>query len=295
MDVVLQQALNALSLGGTYALLALGLALVFSILGLINFAHGELLTISAYSVLGLHRMGAPWWVQALAALVVGPLAAIAMERVAFRRVRSASPTTLLLTSFGLSIVIQAAFLIAISPRPQAIPQPGWLQRSVEVAGLSLQAQQLLTITVTAAALAGLSWVLGRTLLGTAMRAAAEDFDAARLMGVRADRVIQGAFAASGLLAGLATILLLARRGSVDPHLGLLPVLKAFVANVIGGVGSLPGAVLGGLLLGVAETAMRAYLPQGAAGFTDGLLFLGVVAILTWRPRGILGRPEAVRV
>jgi branched-chain amino acid transport system permease protein len=289
-----QQILNALSLGGIYALLALGLAIVFSILHLINFAHGELITLPAYAMYGMYLLGLPWVAFAAISILVGVVAALAMERIAFRPVRDASPATLLLTSLGLSIIIQALLQMLISPRERAVPQPDWLLDSFEIAGLRMQVVQLLAIVVTIVSLVALTMIIQRTRVGIAMRAAAEDFDATRLMGISANRVVAAAFALSGLLASLAAILLLARRGTVHPSMGLLPVLKAFVATVLGGFGSLAGAAVGGFLLGFLEVALRAWLPQDVAGFTEGVLFAIVGFLLFLRPNGLFGRPEVVR-
>jgi branched-chain amino acid transport system permease protein len=289
-----QQILNAISLGGIYALLALGLAIVFSILHLINFAHGELITLPAYAMYGMYLLGLPWVAFAAISILVGVVAALAMERIAFRPVRDASPATLLLTSLGLSIIIQALLQMLISPRERAVPQPDWLLDSFEVAGLRVQAVQLLAIGVTIVSLVALTMIIQRTRMGIAMRAAAEDFDATRLMGISANRVVAVAFAISGLLASLAAILLLARRGTVHPSMGLLPVLKAFVATVLGGFGSLTGAAVGGFLLGFLEVALRAWLPQDVAGFTEGILFAIVGFLLFLRPNGLFGRAEVVR-
>lgn len=295
MTDVFQQILNGVSLGATYALLALGLAIVFSILHLVNFAHGELITIPAYVMLGLYAAGLPWFVFAPAGVIAGVVAALVMERLAFRPVRHASPTTMLLTSFGLSIFIQSFLQILVSPRPQALPQPEWLRSSFLLGGLRVQSEHLLTIGVTAAALVGLVVLLRRSVIGTAMRAAAEDFDAVRLMGIKANRVVASAFALSGGLAGVAAVLILSRRGTVSPHMGLMPVLSAFVANVIGGIGNLWGAVLGGFLLGFVEVALRAWLPSQVAGFTTGFLFLFVGILLLFKPEGLFGARTAVRV
>jgi branched-chain amino acid transport system permease protein len=293
VEQFVQQLLNGFSLGSTYALLGLGLALVFTILHLVNFAHGELITISGYSMLGMLYLGLPWYAFAPLGVLAAVLAALAMDRVAFRPVRRASPTTMLLTSFGLSIAIQSVFTAAVSPRSRGIPQPAWLNGRVVLAGIHVQTVHLLTLGVTLVALLCLGFVLKRTLIGTAMRAAAEDFDAVRLMGVRANRVISTAFALSGMLAGLAAALVLARRGSVQPHMGLDLVLKAFVANVIGGVGSLVGAAVGGFLLGFVEVALRAWLPRGAGGFVDGFVFALVALLLIVRPSGLFrGQIEA---
>ncbi len=295
MTEFIQQILNAASLGGTYALVALGLAIVFSILHLINFAHGELVTIPGYVMLGLYLLHLPWAVYTLAGLLSGVVVAVLMERFAFRPVRNTSEATMLLTSFGLSVIIQAALVMFVSPRPQAVPQPDWISASLVFAGLRVQVRQLLTIGVTAVALVGLSLVLKRSSIGLAVRAAALDFDATRLMGIEANRVITVVFAISGLLAGIASVLTVALRSSVDPAMGLRPLLMAFVANAIGGIGNLNGAVVGGLLLGFVEVALRVWLPEGITGFVDGFLFLVVATILVLKPDGLLGVIRVERV
>lgn len=294
MDVALQQLVNGFSLGGTYALLALGLAIVFTIMHLINFAHGELITVPAYVMYGLVLLGAPWAVVAGGAVVTGAVVALLMDRLAFRPVRRAGPATLLLTSLGLSIIIQGALQTFVSPRERGVPQPDWLLSAVDVAGVRLQVSQLLTVAAVVVVLLAMRQVLQRTRIGMSMRAAALDFDAARLVGVRANRVIAAAFAISGALAGLAAVLLLARRGSVNPTMGLLPVLKAFVAIVLGGFGSLGGAVVGGFVLGFTEVALRVWLPSNLAGSVDGVLFAMIAVLLFFRPGGILTMREAVR-
>jgi branched-chain amino acid transport system permease protein len=291
----LQQVLNGTTLGATYALLALGLAIVFSIVRLVNFAHGELITICGYAMLWMYYLHAPWMIWAFMGILVAVLAALAMERIAFRPVRNAEPVTMLLASLGVSIMISAAFEVLVSPRVRAVPSPEWMGRTFALAGLQLRAEHLLTIGITAAALAGLLALLRRTVIGTAMRAAAEDFDAVRLMGIKANQVIAAAFALSGLLAGLAAVLTLSRRGAVSPHMGLALVLNAFIANVIGGMGNLAGAVTGGFLLGFMEVFFRAYLPSTLGGFTTGLMFVVVGVLLVFRPDGLFGQKTAVRV
>ncbi len=295
MGDLLQQMLNALSLGGTYALLALGLAVVFSILGLINFAHGELMTITGYVLALTVAAGLPFWAAVVLGVVGAALAAIAMERVAFRPMRGAGPATLLLTSLAVAIVLQVAFSNLISARPRAVPVPPLLTDTLVVAGARFGVIQALSILTTAVALGVLSLVLRRTTLGLAMRAAAHDLAATRLMGVRADSVIRSAFAVSGLLAGIAGVLWVAQRGSVDPLMGFLPVLKAFIAAIIGGLGSLTGAVAAGFLLGFIEVSLQAYLPDAALPFRDAFALLLVILVLLYRPDGLFGsRAPALR-
>jgi branched-chain amino acid transport system permease protein len=284
-----QQLINALSLGSTYALLALGLAMVFSILGLINFAHGELVTIAAYTMYLLQLEGAPFWARVVAAVAASTVAAVLMERVAFRPLRGASFVTLIFTSFAISIVIQNLFVALISPRQRGVSFPDFLNRSFHAGAYTISALQVLTAGVCAAALLVLTLFLRGTNQGLGMLAASQDFQVTRLMGISADRVIAGAFAVSGALAGVAAIFLTARRGTVDPFMGFDPVLKAFIASVIGGLGSLGGAVAGGFVLAGIEVCLDGTLPTGAQPFRDAFSLLIVVGILYVRPEGILRR------
>jgi branched-chain amino acid transport system permease protein len=292
MDV-LQQIVNALSVGSTYALLALGLAMVFSILGLINFAHGELVTIAGYTMYALHLRGLPFALQVVGAIAAGALGAVLMERVAFRPLRGARFTTLLLASFAVSVMIQSLFLIAAGPRGKGVPSPDFLAGSFDVAGVSISYLQLATTVACLLALGLLTLLLRRSIQGKAMRAAAEDFAVTRLMGISANRVIATAFAISGALAGLAAVFLVARRGSVDPGMGFNPLLKAFIATVIGGLGSLPGAVLGGFLLGAVEVGLDALLPATLLPFRDAFALLAIMVLLYVRPQGLRGAQVAV--
>lgn len=290
MEQFVQQFFNAVSLGGIYALLALGLAMVFSIMGLINFAHGELMTIAGYALFFSLSAGLPFGAAALVAIAAATLAAALMERVAFRPVRGAGAATLLLTSFAVSIILQILFQNLISARPKAVRIPGFLSGAIEVGSYRLPVISAVSIGVTALMLVALVVFLRRTLLGISMRAAAENFSATRLMGVEANRVLTTAFALSGILAGVSAILWVAQRGSVDPLMGLLPVLKAFIAVVVGGLGSLTGAVAGGFLLGFIEVTLQAVLPSNLLPFADAFALSLVIAVLLVRPQGLLGRP-----
>lgn len=288
MEYVAQQLMNALAFGAEYALLALGLAIVFSIMGLVNFAHGEIIAVGGYTMVafGALMIGNPLIVIA-GAVVAAVLASMLLERVAFRPVRYADPTTGLLTAFGVSMILQNLFLLLVSPRPIAVTSLYFLDWPVELFGVRVSSLQLFEAGVTVIVIVALMLFLRRTTLGLAMRAAALDFEMVRLIGIRANRVFAIAFLVSGLLAGLACIFIMARRGSVDPHMGFNPVLKAFVACVVGGFGSLPGAVLGGFLLGAVEVAMLVLLPQQYGGMKDAFVFGIIALVLVWRPDGIL--------
>jgi branched-chain amino acid transport system permease protein len=285
-----QQCINGLSLGSTYALLALGLAMVFSIMGLINFAHGELLTIGGYVMWVLLDHDTSWAAVVPLTLVACVLAAVAMERVAFRPLRGASIATLLITSFAVSFLIQTALQIFISAEPEPILHTGWADASYSVGPYTIGRIQLVTAATTLGVLVLLTVFLRRTLLGISIRAAAEDFSAVRLMGVSANRVVISAFALSGLLAGIASLLYFAQAGAVDPGTGTPPVIKAFIAVTLGGLGSLTGAVLGGYLLGFTDQILQAVHSPTVLQFHDAIVLAVLVGILLLRPQGLIGRP-----
>jgi branched-chain amino acid transport system permease protein len=295
MGYFLEQTGNALSLGGIYALLAIGLAVVYSILGLINFAHGALMTLTGYILVFTASAGLPFAIGAPLAVALIMISAVLLERIAFRPVRGASGATMLLTSFAVAVLLQLAFQLFISTRPQVVPLPAMLTTTLDLGGFAIGVNRIISVIVAIVVLVALNQFLKRTILGLAMRAAAEDFDVTRLMGIRANRVIATAFAISGLLASVASVLWIAQRSSVDPMMGLIPVLKAFIATTLGGLGSLQGAVLGGILLGVIEIMLAAYLPQAALPY-QGAITLGIVIlVLVVRPQGLIGpRKEAVK-
>ena len=288
IDYVVQQSLNALSFGAEYALIALGLAIVFSIMGLVNFAHGEVIAIGGYSMMVMAAIAFrnPIIIM-VGAIFASVIMAVFLERIAFRPVRYADATTGLLTAFGVSLILQNLFLLLVSPRPIAVTSMYFLDWPIKLGSIRISSLQIFETLATLLAILFLVLFLKRSFLGIAMRAASLDFEMVRLMGIRANRVIATAFAISGLLAGIAAIFIIARRGAVDPTLGFNPVLKAFVACVVGGFGSLTGAVLGGFLLGALEVGMLVILPQSYGGMKDAFVFAVIAIILVWRPEGIL--------
>lgn len=287
MDLVLQQTVNAIALGGTYALLALGLAVVFSIMGLINFAHGELMTISGYVLMYCGLAGVPFGFAVGLAILAAMAAAVLMERIAFRPVRNASGATMLVTSFAVAMVVQVLFQNLISARSQPVVIPDFLGSSLRIGGLIIGTNKIVSILATVFMLLVLEMFMKRQKYGIAMRAAAEDFAVARLMGIRGNTVISAAFALSGLLAGVAAVLWVSQRSSVDPLMGFTPVLKAFIAAILGGLGSLRGAVLGGFVLGFIEVFLAAFLPSAAQDFREPIGLTLVVLLLIIRPNGLI--------
>ena len=295
MDALISYLVNVISLGGTYALLALGLAVVFSVLGLINFAHGELMTLTGYVLLAGILTGQPFWLAAIVAVIAGGISAALMEFAAFRPVRNASGATLLMTSFAVSMLLQVLFQNGISPRGQAVPVPTWLTTSLSIGNSQISKVQIMSITVGVLSLLALKFFFDRSYWGWAIRAAADDFEIVGLMGVKASRLITFAFLLSGLLAGVAGVLWVIQRGSVDPLMGFKPVLAAFIVAVIGGLGSLTGAVAGGFILSAIEIALQTWLPPNVMPYRDAVTYTLVVIILSIFPNGIFGKKTQEKV
>lgn len=286
MTELLQGVINAASLGSIYALLALGIALIYGIMRLLNFAHGDLVTVAAYT---MFLVGAISWPLLMAiALVVTILIALVIERLAFRPVRAGDEATLLITSFALSYVLQNLGVLAFTSRPRGlfIPPP-WLGSTVDFGVASVPAIDLVTTIVTAVLMVALAAFLKRNPIGLRMRAAAEDFQMCRALGISANRIVATAFAISGGLAAVASILFVARTGTITPNMGLTPVVIAFVATILGGMGSLGGAVLGAYLMGALTVVLQTGLPLGARPYRDAILFLAVFLVLVFRPQGLI--------
>jgi branched-chain amino acid transport system permease protein len=294
----LQSIINGLGNGSSYALLAVGVSLLFGVMHLVNFAHGELLAVAGYVTYAVMSNGLGWWVAVPIAIAAAVVASMGVEFVAFRRVRRASAFTLLLTSFAIEILSHSIWRVFVSPKTKTFDRPSWAFKKFEVGSLQIEYMDVLPIGVAVLCFLGTAWVLRSTMFGLAMRASAEDFDAARLMGVKANRVITGAFAFAGLLAGIASVLVLMRTGSASPTMGADPLLKAVIAAIIGGLGSLPGAVVGGLALGVAEVFVRKLLNDwnsDISGLTDGVVFALIAVFFVIRPQGIFNVQNAERV
>jgi branched-chain amino acid transport system permease protein len=229
----------------------------------------------------------PWPVRIAAILGITVFAALAMERVAFRPARGADPDTLLITSFAVSFLLQNLAILSFGALPRSVAIAPFLTGSVRIGSYSIPNIDLVTVGVTAFLLLVLGLFLARTRLGVQMRAAAENFTMARLLGVRADTVIATAFALSGLLAGVAAIILTQQTGIIEPTIGVAPVLAAFVATILGGLGSLVGAVVGGYFLGGLTVALQATLPLALRSYRDAFVFAAVLLVLVLRPQGLL--------
>ena len=287
MERLVQTLADAVSVGGLYALTALGIGLIFGVMRLINFAHGELITFAGYALLALFGQPVPIMHRSAASSLAVVLALVT-ERVAFRPLRNADPATLL------DLVVRGELLPAEDAHPRRrlaaeghrLPARRSAGRSSSSASACSSCRSS-TILVSAVLLGGLTWFLKATRLGLQMRAAAEDFRMARVLGVRANRVIAIAFALSGVLAAAVSCLIVAQTGVVQPRMGLQLVIIAFVGTVIGGLGSLTGAALGGFLVGAATILLQALLPPDLRVFREAFVFVAVALVLLFRPQGLI--------
>jgi branched-chain amino acid transport system permease protein len=279
--------IDVLSLGSLYALMALGLVLVYGILKLVNFAYGELIMVAGYTLYLLDGSPLPWLVMALVAILAAIAASVLTERVAFRPVREKSLTAMLITSFAVSTLFQNAALLLISPRARVVPLPDLFTQNFMVAGVLIQVRDVLAVAVSLAMLAIFTLLLNRTVLGIALRAAADNFRMTRMLGVPANLVISVAFAISGLLAGVVALFWLGRTASVTPGIGLEPLIVAFVATVVGGLNSLLGAVVGGYVLALMTVGINTFLPQDLVDYRQAFTFGLVILILLFRPEGLI--------
>jgi branched-chain amino acid transport system permease protein len=284
---LLQTAIDAINLGAIYALAALGVGLIFSVMRLINFAHGELITAVGFTLYALD--GQPLSIRMGAGLAAGVVLALVMERVAFRPLRRANPATLLVTSFAVSYLVQHLIVLVFGARPIGVSLLPSLSDSIAIGGLRLPLLEIATIAATCALLGGMMFFFQRRPLGIQMRAAAEDFTMARLVGIKSNRVIAAAFAISGLLAAFLAFYQVAQSGTISYRMGVDLVLIAFVAAVVGGMGSLAGAALGGLLVGVTSVGLQTFLPAALRPYRDAFLFGLFIAFLIGRPQGLLFR------
>ncbi|MEM7127596.1 MAG: branched-chain amino acid ABC transporter permease [Chloroflexota bacterium] len=295
MNDLIQFLINALSLGSLYALMALGLAIVYGIMRLINFAYGELIMVGGYTLLVTGAGPLPWLIVGIVAVIVTIGASLLLERIAFRPVRKASPNTMLITSFAVSALLQNLALLFVSARPKAVRLPNIFNENFQIGDLLISKTDVLTLIVCLGLLLALTLFLRQTLLGIALRAAADDFTMTRLLGIRANWVIATAFAVSGCLAGVVSLFWIGRLGSVTPTIGSTPILVAFVATVIGGMESLLGAVVGGFALGFLTVGLQMVLPQSMLDFRQAFVFLIVILVLLFRPEGLMGSGGEARV
>lgn len=285
---IVQQFVNGLNLGSIYALVAIGLTIVYGILRLINFAHGDVMMIGAYLALALLLNSFfPLGAAILVPMIVVGFVGIIIERVAYRPLRGAPEVAMLITSLAVSWIIQNGMIMTVTAQPRPFRLPQALIQQHRVAGVRFSTLDVLTVTLAMVCMLALTVFVRRSRVGIAMRACAENLDAARLMGINISQVIAVAFAIGSSLAAVAGFFWAGKFGTVEPFMGFLPGLKAFVAAVIGGIGNIPGAVLGGYLLGFAEIFFVGFLPPAFSGYRDAFVFILLLIVLLIRPYGLL--------
>ena len=285
--------ISGISLGSIYAIIALGYTMVYGIAKMLNFAHGDVIMVGGYiSLLAMSSLGLPWWVGVLLAMVVCTVLGVIIEGLAYKPLRAAPSLAVLITAIGVSYFLQnAAQLIwGASPMSYTPIVSGSLQLFGEQ--LSISYVSLLTIVVCAVIMVGLTLFTSKSKMGKAMRACSEDKGAAQLMGINVNRTISLTFAIGSALAAIAGVLLCSFNTSLMPTTGSMPGIKAFTAAVFGGIGSIPGAFLGGILLGIIEALAKAYISTQLA---NSIVFAVLIIMLLVRPAGLLGRyvPEKV--
>lgn len=288
-EYILQQVINAVNLGSLYALVAVGLSIVFGVLKLTNFAHGDVMMVGAFTTVLLIGVGVPFIPALLLGIVGAAIAGFLIERIAYRPVRNAPDVTRLLTSLAVTYILENFGILIFTSSPRNFPLPDSLNQSWQLmnGAITFTNINLLTLALTLISLIGLGWFITRTNLGLGMRAASEDMSAAQLVGLDVNRLIVVAFVLASAFAGLAGVLWAAQAGVIQPQMGFTPLLKAFVAAIIGGFGSIEGALLGGFMLGALEILIVAFLPDAITPYRDAIVFSLLIAFLLFRPGGLL--------
>ncbi|MDP3815198.1 high-affinity branched-chain amino acid ABC transporter permease LivH [Pseudomonas sp.] len=300
----LQQLVNGLTVGSTYALIAIGYTMVYGIIGMINFAHGEVYMLGSYvafiviaglSMLGLDSLPLMIFAAFAASIIVCSAYGYSIERVAYRPLRGSNRLIPLISAIGMSIFLQNEVLLTQDSKDKAIPNliPGnFVFGDSAIHNVTISYIQVLIFVVTFLVMLGLTWFISRSRLGRACRACAEDIKMANLLGINTNSIIALTFVIGATLAAVAAVLLGLQYGVINPNLGFLAGIKAFTAAVLGGIGSIPGAMLGGLVLGVAEAFGADVFGDQ---YKDVVAFALLVLVLLFRPTGILGRPEVEKV
>ncbi|RAO99846.1 ABC transporter permease [Petrotoga sp. 9PW.55.5.1] len=295
IQMFFQHLANAISLGGIYSLIAIGYTMVYGILNLINFAHGDIFTYSMYfAFYAVTLFLFPWWASFILAIVLTALLGAAIERVAYRPLRKANAPKIsgLITAIGISFFLQNFAVVVFGGRaksfnPQIGVYPTQFAQVINLKGIRIPLLTFIIIGVTIFSLLILVWIVYRTKPGMAMRAVSKDVTASKLMGINTDRTVSQAFMLGSALAAVGGILWAMKYPQIYPYTGMMPGLKAFIAAVVGGIGSIPGAMLGGLILGISEIMIVAFLPT-MAGYRDAIAYIILILILLVKPNGILG-------
>lgn len=289
---IVEQLMNGLRTGSIYALIALGYTMVYGIAKMINFAHGDIIMIGAYSLYFYQRvLNLPIVLSLFLTLITCAVLGILVEKIAYKPLRNAPSLAVLITAIGVSYFLQSISLLIFKATP--IPFASVIKKyNINVFGINISSISLVTLVVAAISMLVLTFFINKTKLGMAMRAVSEDKGASKLMGIDVDKTISLTFFIGSLLAAIAGILYISQYEQLKPTLGALPGIKAFVAAVLGGIGSIPGAMLGGIVLGLIEALSKAYI---STELSDAIVFGVLVLVLLFRPVGLLGKKKFIKV
>ncbi|MDQ0999635.1 branched-chain amino acid transport system permease protein [Neobacillus niacini] len=289
----LQQLINGISLGSIYALIALGYTMVYGIIKLINFAHGDVFMVGAFvGFYAIKGWGLGFFPALLFSMAFCAVFGVLIERIAYKRLRNATRIAALITAIGMSLLIEYGVIYARGAQPEAYPDNVLPSTSFNLFGAQISSQSLFILAVSVGLMIILQFIVHRTKIGKAMRAVSHDMDAAKLMGINVDRTISYTFAIGSALAGAAGVIFGVYYTKIEPLMGIIPGLKAFVAAVLGGIGIIPGAMVGGLILGVVESVVSA---MGFSLWRDAAAFIILILILIFRPSGIFGKNTREKV
>lgn len=293
MDAFLQNCLNGLSIGSSYALIAIGYTMVYGILRLINFAHGDIFMMAGYfMIITMTDFLLPWYVSLIIVIAATILLGVLTEKIAYKPLRSAPRMSVMISAIGVSYLLQNLATYLFSALPKPYPQIGFLNTKITIGNLSTSLVTFITPVLTIIIVLALVFLVNKTKIGMAMRAVSKDFEVARLMGIKINNVISITFIIGCALAAIGSVLYFVPRPQVYPLSGSLPGLKCFVAAVFGGIGSIPGALVGGFLIGVSETFIKA---STYSEFNDAFTFVILIIVLLFRPTGLFGEKTTEKV
>ncbi len=288
MDFFTAQLISAVKLGSIYALVAIGYSIVYSIMGMINFAHGELLMVATFALWVLLNAGVPFAVAVILAVIITAVFGILIERIAYRSIRNAGESTQIITSLAVSIFLEALCQAIFNSSSKALIIPDVFSETFKLLGVTVSVIDVVTLACTAVLTVAVVMFIHHTRVGKAMRAVADNQEAANLMGINRNRIITSAFVIGSVLAAVAGILYSGKYTSFSNDMGFMLGVKAFIAAVLGGLGSLTGAVIGGYIMALLEVFFSGYLPQGIGSYQTAFTFLILILVLLIRPNGLFG-------
>ena len=294
-ETFMQQLANGISIGSLYALIAIGYTMVYGILRLINFAHGDIFMMAAYfMIFSMVNFALPWYIAIIVVIAATVLLGVLIEKVAYRPLRDAPRMSIMISAIGISFLLENLATYLFTGVPKGFPDIAFLTKAISIGNISFSVATLLTPVITIALLYVVLFITNKTKIGMAMRASSVDFETARLMGININKVVSTTFVIGSGLAAIGAVLWGSKYQSIYPLVGVMPGLKCFIAAVLGGIGSITGAVLGGFILGMAEIMLVTFLPA-LTGYRDAIAFIILIIVLLVKPTGLLGEKVTDKV